>query len=58
MVMFSLFMLGGWMLFIGIREPAERDVLVSVGLVLLGLGAAIEVFIRKHQFRLAFKARK
>ena len=51
MVMFSVFMLGGWMLFIGIREPTERAVLLSAGLVLLVIGAAIEVFIRKRKSR-------
>jgi len=51
MVMFSVLILGGWMLFIGIREPAERAVLLSVGTVLLVLGATIEVFIRRHLSR-------
>ena len=49
MVMLSLLMLGGWMLFIGFREPTERAVLVSMGLALLGLGVAIEAFIRMHR---------
>ncbi len=55
MVMFSLFILGGWMLFIGIREAAERVVLLSVGTVLLFLGGAIEVFIRRHLSRVSSK---
>lgn len=49
MVMFSLLMLGVWMLFIGIREAAERPVLCSVGTALLVLGATIEVFLRRHR---------
>ena len=56
MVMFSLLMLGGWMLLIGIREPSQRSVLLSVGVVLLTLGIAIEIFIRKHQVSLTTNA--
>ena len=51
MVMFSLLLLSAWMLFIGIREPAERGVLLSVGFVLLVVGIAIEFFLRRHQAR-------
>ena len=49
MVMYSLLLLGGWMLFIGFREPAERGVLASVGLALLGLSGLIGFFLRKYR---------
>jgi SSS family solute:Na+ symporter len=53
MVMYSVLMLGGWMLLIGFREPEDRLVLLSVGLVLLVVGGIIEVFIRVHITRTA-----
>ena len=47
MVLYSLLILGAWIIFIGIREPAERTVLVSVGCVLLVLCGVIQFFLGK-----------
>ena len=44
MVMFSLLLLGGWMLFIAVREPAVRAVLLSAGVALLALGITVQRF--------------
>ena len=50
MVLFSVLILGSWMLLISIREPEERALLLSVETVLLVLEATIEVFIRRSLF--------
>ena len=47
MVMYSVLLLGAWMLFIGFREPEERTVLMSVGCGLLVLSGVINVFVGK-----------
>ena len=47
MVMYSVLLLGAWMLFIGFREPEERTVLMSVGCGLLVLTGVINVFVGK-----------
>ncbi|MEK9985077.1 MAG: Na+:solute symporter [Opitutae bacterium] len=47
MVMYSVLLLGAWMLFIGFREPEERTVLISVGCGLLVLSGVINVFVGK-----------
>ena len=47
MVMYSVLLLGAWMLFIGFREPEERTVLMSVGCGLLVLSGMINVFVGK-----------
>ena len=47
MVMYSVLLLGAWMLFIGFREPEERTVLISVGCGLLVLSGLINVFVGK-----------
>ena len=47
MVMYSVLLLGAWILFIGFREPEERTVLMSVGCGLLVLSGVINVFVGK-----------
>ena len=51
MVMVSLMILSGWMLFIGIREPAGQTVLLSAAAVFFILGAATELYIRYQSHR-------
>ena len=47
MVMFSLLSLGAWVIFIAIRDPSARTVLLSVGFVLVLSSATIEWFVRR-----------
>lgn len=47
MVMYSLFVLGLWMLVLGLREAEGRTVLLSFGGGLLAIGASIQFAVRK-----------
>jgi len=47
MVMYSLLILGAWMIFIGFREPSDRTVLVSVGGVLIVAASVIQFVVMK-----------
>ena len=49
MVMYSFFVLGLWMLVLGVREAEGRAVLLSFGGGLLAIGVAIQWFVRKLQ---------
>lgn len=49
MVMYSLFVIGGWMLVLGFLEADGRRVLLSFGGSLLIMGGVIHFFIRKWQ---------
>jgi len=49
MVMYSLFVLGLWMLVLGLREAEGRVVLLSFGSGLIAIGASIQLAVRKLQ---------
>ncbi|MEM1296062.1 MAG: Na+:solute symporter, partial [Verrucomicrobiota bacterium] len=47
MVLYSLWVIGGWMLMLGVMEEHGRTVLLSFGGALIAVGGGIQVFVRK-----------
>ena len=54
MVMYSLIVLGAWLIIIAVREPQGRPVLIGVGAILLISSGLIKVIVHKLQKK-AFK---